>query len=76
MKQNVDPRGGRGQDVAKRWMALLNAFTQSNAQVKQGLNNFYADQSNWPASFKRPWSDEVDRFMIEAKRAANLNCQP
>lgn len=76
VKENVDPRSQRGQQLAKRWIELLNAFTQGSEQVKQGLNRFYADQANWPASFKRPWSDEVDRFISEAKRAANLDYQP
>ena len=75
VKAGVDPKSERGQQLAKRWLELVSAFTGGNAQVKEGLNKFYADQQNWPSTFKRPWSDEVDAFIAEAKKAANLSCQ-
>ncbi len=75
VKEDVDPKSDRGHELAKRWIALVRAFTGGNPQVSQGLNKFYADQKNWPSSFKRPWSDEVDAFITEAKKAANLRCE-
>ena len=75
VKEKVDPKSDRGQKLAKRWIDLLAAFTGGNQQVKHGLNSFYADQANWPSTFKRPWSDEVDAFIREAKAAANLRCE-
>ncbi len=75
VREHVDPKSERAQALAQRWIALLHAFTQGSPQVKQGLNNFYAEQSKWPATFKRPWSDEVDAFIREAKKAANLQCE-
>lgn len=76
VKDGVDPKSERGQQLAKRWLELVSAFTGGNSQVKEGLDKFYADQKNWPATFKRPWSDEVDAFIVEAKKAANLSCKP
>ena len=75
VKDSVDPKSERGQQLAKRWIALVQAFTGGNKEVSQGLNKFYADQKNWPTTFKRPWSDEVDAFITEAKKAANLRCE-
>jgi DNA-binding transcriptional MerR regulator len=75
VKENVDPKSERAQKLATRWIDLVNAFTRGSQEVKQGLNKLYADQSNWPKTFKRPWSDEVDAFITEAKRAATLHCE-
>ncbi len=76
VKENVDPASERARKLAHRWIDLLNAFTQGSSQVKQGLKSLYADQSNWPTTFKRPWSDEVDAFINAAKKAANARCEP
>lgn len=75
VKDKLDPKSEPAQQLAKRWIDLVNAFTQGNSQIAQGLNKLYADQQNWPTTFKRPWSDEVDAFIKEAKRAANLRCE-
>lgn len=66
-----DPHGARAQALAKRWSDLIFAFTQGNPGIQNGLNSLYADQSNWPASFKRPWSDDVDAFIKKAMAARN-----
>lgn len=75
VKEKVDPKSDRGQRLARRWIDLVNAFTGGSKQIAQGLNKLYADQKNWPTTFNRPWSDEVDTFITQAKRAANLRCE-
>jgi DNA-binding transcriptional MerR regulator len=74
VQEKVDPKSEQAQKLAQRWIDLVNAFTQGSQAIKQGLNKLYADQQNWPTTFKRPWSDEVDAFITEAKKAANLRC--
>lgn len=76
VKDKADPKSERGQQLAQRWIDLVNAFTKGSPEIKQGLNKLYADQKNWPTTFKRPWSDEVDAFITEAKKAASLRCEP
>ena len=75
VKDKLDPKSEQAQQLAKRWIELVNAFTQGNPQIAQGLNKLYADQQNWPTTFKHPWSDEVDAFIKEAKKAANVRCE-
>lgn len=64
-----DPAGERAQGLAARWQALIAAFTGGNAEVQKGLNRLYADQQNWPATFKKPYSDEAGAFMCKAVEA-------
>jgi DNA-binding transcriptional MerR regulator len=75
VKERVDPKSERGRQLAQRWMDLVQAFTRGSKELSQSLNKLYADQKNWPATFKRPWSDEVDAFITQAKKAANLRCE-
>jgi len=32
------------------------------------LNKMYADRNNWPASMPKPFSDEVQAFIVEAMK--------
>ena len=34
--------------------------------MKESLKKLYRDQANWPASFKKPFSDAVDMFLQQA----------
>ena len=68
--KHEDPASERTQELAKRWKSLVNEFTRGDAAVRDGLNKLYNDPTHWPKDFKRPWSDEADRFI----RAA-MNCQ-
>ncbi|MEW6127760.1 MAG: MerR family transcriptional regulator [Acidobacteriota bacterium] len=66
-----DPASPKSQAFVDRWNQLVKGFTGGNAEVAKGLNQLYADQTNWPATFKRPWSDAVDEFMNKARAARN-----
>lgn len=61
-----DPASARAQGFAIRWQALISAFTGGNPEVQKGLNRLYADQQNWPSSFKKPYSDEAGAFICKA----------
>ena len=62
----VDPASERAQELARRWQSLIGAFTGGNPAVAAGLKKLYADQSNWPSTFKKPYSDEVGEFICRA----------
>lgn len=65
-----DPAGPKAQALAARWRKLIEGFTGGNREVQAGLNKLYADQSNWPSTFKKPYSDEVGAFMCQAMAIA------
>jgi DNA-binding transcriptional MerR regulator len=61
-----DPASEKVQKLAERWVELLRGFTGGNPAIQQGLNKMYADKANWPASMPKPFSDEVQQFMMKA----------
>lgn len=61
-----DPFSPKAQALAKRWRTLIEAFTGGDQGIEKGLRKLYADQANWPGSFKKPYSDEVGAFLCEA----------
>jgi DNA-binding transcriptional MerR regulator len=61
-----DPASPKVQALAARWRKLIEGFTGGNREVQAGLNKLYADQANWPATMKKPYSDEVGAFMCQA----------
>ena len=65
----VDPASEQAQALARRWQTLIDAFTGGSTAVASGLKKLYADQSNWPSTFKRPCSDEVGAFICQAAEA-------
>jgi len=68
--KDVDPSSERAQELAKRWKGLVHSFTGGDPEIHRGLNNLWSDSTHWPKDFKRPWSDEADRFI---KAAMNCN---
>jgi DNA-binding transcriptional MerR regulator len=61
-----DPAGPKVQALAARWRKLIEGFTGGNREVQAGLNKLYADQSNWPPTMKKPYSDAVGALMCQA----------
>jgi hypothetical protein len=55
--------------LAQRRQALVAMFTGGDPGIEQSLKNLYADEANWPASFKRPFSDAVNAFLGQAAQA-------
>ncbi|HEX7286853.1 MAG TPA: MerR family transcriptional regulator [Candidatus Angelobacter sp.] len=77
-----DPAGPKAQALARRWAELVRGFTGGDPEIQKGVNKLYADQGNWPrpsepkpgspgapANFQRPWSDEVQDFIMKAMAA-------
>lgn len=69
MNAGEQPEGAKAQALARRWAELVRGFTGGDPEIQKGLNKLYADQGNWPASFQRPWSDEVQAFIMNAMAA-------
>ena len=63
-----DPASEQAQVLAARWSELLKGFTGGNPEIQAGLNKMYADKANWPASMPKPFSDEVQAFMMKAMK--------
>lgn len=61
-----DPAGEKAQSLAARWLGLIEAFTKGDPGLSDSLKNLYADRDNWPATFKKPYSDEVEEFINKA----------
>jgi MerR family transcriptional regulator, thiopeptide resistance regulator len=64
-----DPSGTTGRQLAVRRQQLLALFTGGNPGMEESLQKLYADKTNWPASFKKPFSDAVDAFLGQAAHA-------
>jgi MerR family transcriptional regulator, thiopeptide resistance regulator len=68
--QREDPAGARAQALARRWSELIRGFTGGDPEIQKGVNTLYADQKNWPSTFQKPFSDEVQAFIMKACAAA------
>ena len=67
--EGVDPQSGRGQELAARWSRLLEAFTGGNPEILASLKKLYADEDNWPNTFRKPYGEEVTDFISRASAA-------
>lgn len=65
----ADPASATGLALAERRKALLAMFTGGDPGIEKSLRNLYADEANWPANFKRPFSDAVNKFLCQAAEA-------
>jgi len=70
----IDPASTKALALARRWSELVRGFTGGDTGVQQGLNKLYADQGNWPSSFKKPFSDEVWQYIKKAMTAHKISC--
>lgn len=65
-----DPAGETAQALAARWRALVEAFTNRDPEVSDGLRKLWSDQKNWPESLKQramPYTNpEVWEFISKA----------
>jgi DNA-binding transcriptional MerR regulator len=72
VSEGVDPGSERAQALAARWSALIEAFTGGNPGILENLKKLYADQANWPDTFRKPYSDEVGSFIARASAAKSI----
>ena len=69
MAAGEDPASAKVQSLARRWTDFGRGFTGGDPEIQKGLNQLYADQKNWPSTFQKPWSDEVQSFIMKALAA-------
>jgi len=69
VNEGVDPKSERAAALADRWSDLIRSFTGGDSEIQAGLNNMYADQTNWPTNFPKPFSDAAGNFIQEAMTA-------
>ena len=69
-----DPASEKAQALADRWITLIRGFTGGNPEIQSGLNKIYADKASWPASFPRPYGDDVDAFIRQAMLSRGKGC--
>jgi DNA-binding transcriptional MerR regulator len=65
-----DPLSETGRGLAERRQQLLAQFTGGDPGLAESLHKLYADRAHWPATFKKPYSDEVDKFLCAAALAS------
>lgn len=63
-----DPLGEVGRQLAARRQSLLDQFTGGDPGIAASLAKLYADRSNWPKDFKKPYTDAVDQFLCDAAK--------
>jgi MerR family transcriptional regulator, thiopeptide resistance regulator len=63
------PESEIGRKLAERRQKLLDLFTGGDPGIEASLQKLYADETNWPENFKRPFSDAVNRFLCDAAKA-------
>ena len=66
MNRGEDPQSETGRRLAERRDQLLAKFTGGDPGLQESLRKLYADRANWPATFKKPYSDDVDKFLCDA----------
>lgn len=62
------PESETGRRLAERKQKLIDLFTGGDPGIVANLQKLYEDQANWPANFKKPYSDAVDKFLCEAAK--------
>jgi DNA-binding transcriptional MerR regulator len=67
--EGVDPASERAQALARRWSALIEAFTGGDPGIAESLSNLYKDQTNWPDNARKPFSDQSMEFIHKAQAA-------
>ena len=63
------PGSETGLRLARRRRELLEMFTGGDPGIVESLRKLYADRANWPPTFKKPYSDEVNNFLCQATLA-------
>jgi DNA-binding transcriptional MerR regulator len=74
LRTQLDPASAPARKLAERWAGMARGFTGGDPEIRKGLNKLYADQVNWPATFKKPFSDEVWNFIRQAMNAHGISC--
>ena len=62
------PQSETGHKLAERRRKLLDLFTGGDPGIESSLEKLYADDANWPETFKRPYSEAVNKFLCDAAK--------
>jgi len=62
------PESETGLKLAERKQKLINLFTGGDPGIVKNLQKLYEDETNWPETFKKPYSDAVDTFLCDAAK--------
>jgi len=65
-----NPESETGHRLAERRQKLLKLFTGGDPGITANLQKLYADKANWPQTFKKPYSDAVDKFLCDAAKGS------
>ncbi|MGI9385077.1 MAG: MerR family transcriptional regulator [Methyloligellaceae bacterium] len=65
----ADPAGAEAQAAAQEWQALVDSFTQGDADIEANLGRMYQERHDWPGAVKPPVNDTAWAFMAKAKAA-------
>jgi MerR family transcriptional regulator, thiopeptide resistance regulator len=60
------PESETGRELAERRQKFLDLFTGGDPGIAANLQRLYADKANWPETFKKPYTDEVSKFLCNA----------
>ena len=71
-----DPAGARAQALGERWKALEFAFTCRDPEIAAGLNQMFADESNWPDSMKEKMAPFRNRAVWDFMRRVFASGSP
>ncbi len=64
--ESVKPSDEKAQNFVRRWNALINEFTNGDAEIRDGLNKMYSDEKNWQTNWNEDFDDKVRTFISEA----------
>ena len=62
------PESDAGFRLAERKQKLIDLFTGGDPGIAANLRKLEEDRANWPATFKKPLSGEVDKFLCDAAK--------
>jgi hypothetical protein len=63
---SANPSDERAQNLVARWNDLIEEFTGGDKEIQAGLNKMYSDEKNWQTEWKKPYSADVQNFILEA----------
>jgi DNA-binding transcriptional MerR regulator len=66
--RNETPESETGRMLAERKQKLIELFTGRDPGIVKNLQKLYEDETNWPETFKKPYSDAVDKFLCDASK--------
>jgi MerR family transcriptional regulator, thiopeptide resistance regulator len=67
--EGLDPASERAQALTARWDGLIEEFTGGDPGIRENLRRLYADQADWPSTFRKPYSDEASAYISKLREA-------